>query len=150
MRNNLVDDIKLALESIVVGLVAQITVGWISPFTPLLAGFVSGVVVGKEKDGTMTGAVVGAITGITFIIRVHFNLALLYIYPTASFLSRTGAMGVYIVAFGMIFAGLLGGKVGGSLMSRAVSRSYLRGENFGEMKHLNFEQGLPKRARKSR
>lgn len=144
------DDIKLFLESVIVGLVAQVTVGWISPFTPLLTGFISGVVVGKEKEGTLTGAVVGAITGITFLIRTHFNLALLYIYPTASFISRTGQLGVYFVVAGMIFAGLLGGKVGGSLMARAIERSYARGENVGELKRINFEQAPPKNNRKPR
>ena len=143
-------EIKRALEGIVVGLIAQALVGWISPFTPVLSGFLSGVVTRNERDGTLTGFVLGTATAVGFVARMYFNLGLPYLYPTAAFLSKAGPLGTYVVVLVMIFAGIIGGKVGGSLMQRSAESGFQRGEIVGELRKIRKEARKAKRSRKSR
>ena len=143
-------DIKHALESIVVGLIAQALVGWISPFTPVLTGFLSGVVIRSERDGTVTGFVLGTLTAIGFVVRIYFNLGLPYLYPTTAFLSKAGYLGTYVVVLVMIFAGIIGGKVGGSLMQRSAERGFQRGEIVGELRKIRKEEKKGNKFHKNR
>lgn len=133
-------NIKLALESIVVGLIAQAVLGWVSPFTPILTGFLSGIIIRNEQDGTITGFAIGTLTAVGFVVRMYLNLGLPYIYPTAAFLSRVGGLGIYVIVLVMILAGIIGGKVGGSLMQKSVERGYRRGEIVGELKKIRKEE----------
>lgn len=142
-------NIKLALESMVVGIIAQAVVGWISPFTPILTGFLSGVVIKNERDGTVTGFAIGALTAIGFVVRMYLNLNLPYLYPTATFLGNFGDLGTYVIVLVMIFAGIVGGKVGGSLMQRSVTTGYQRGAIVGELKKIRKEEGRRKKFHKS-
>ena len=143
-------DIKRALEGIVVGLIAQALVGWVSPFTPILTGFLSGVVMRSERDGTITGFVLGAATSVGFVARMYFNLGLPYLYPTTEFLSKAGYLGTYVVVLVMVFAGIIGGKVGGSLMQRSAERGFQRGEIVGELKKIRKEDAKGKKFHKSK
>lgn len=127
-------DAKIIFESIVAGLAAQVIVGWISPFTPLLTGFIAGVVSRNEKEGTVVGFVIGLATSFGFVLRSYLKLTLPYIYPTTTFLSHTGHFGTYLIVFLMVFIGIIGGMVGGSMTQRFMERSYRRGEIMGEVK----------------
>lgn len=142
-------NIKLALESIVVGIMAQAIVGWVSPFTPILTGFLAGVVIKNERDGTVTGFAIGALTAIGFVVRRYMNLNLPYLYPTSTFLGNFGDLGTYAIVLVMIFAGIIGGKVGGSLMQRSVTNGYQRGAIVGELKKIRKEEGKRKKFHKS-
>jgi hypothetical protein len=133
--------LKIAIESLVVGLAAQVAVGWISPFTPLLTGFVAGVVDGNEKEGMYVGFLVGIITVIGFVVRAHLSLNLPYIYPTETFLSNTGAWGQYLIIIVMLALGTIGGRVGGAVMQRSSELSYKRGQSFGEAKRMIEKSG---------
>ena len=143
-------DIKRALEGIVVGVVAQALIGWVSPFTPIITGFLSGVVMRSERDGTVTGFVLGAATAIGFVVRMYFNLGLPYLYPTAEFLSKVGYLGTYVIVLVMIFAGIIGGKFGGSLMQRSIESGFQSGEIVGELRKIRKEYVKGKKFHKSK
>ena len=132
---------KVLLESIVVGLAAQVVVGWISPFTPLLTGFVAGIVTRDEKEGTTAGAAVGILTAIGFIVRYYINLSLPYIYPTTAFIVHYGETGTAIILMTMVVIAAVGGRVGGSVVHRTMESSYMHGEMVGEIKSKSEEAG---------
>lgn len=126
---------KIIFESIVVGLAAQVAVGWISPFTPLLTGFVAGIVARNEKEGTIAGIIVGILTATGFIVRLYLNLSLPYIYPTATFLAHYGGAGTGLIVVVMVVIAAIGGRVGGSVIQRAMENSYRHGEMIGEAEY---------------
>lgn len=125
---------KTIFESIVVGFAAQVLVGWISPFTPLLTGFVAGIVTKDRKEGTLAGSIVGLATAVGFVLREYFELSLSYIYPTTEFLARAGVMGVLAIFAMMVIIGTIGGRVGGSVMQGSIENSYRHGRLVGEAK----------------
>ncbi len=126
--------LKSALESFVVGLVVQVAIGWISPFTPLIAGFVAGILDRNEKEGTIVGFFVGLAIAFGFVLRIYLNLAIPYIYPTAVFLEGAGIWGVAIIVIAMIALGTIGGRVGGAVIRRTVEDRYMHGEMAGEVR----------------
>jgi uncharacterized membrane protein len=128
--------IKTILESTVVGLAAQVIVGWITPFTLVFTGLVAGIVSRDEREGTISGFIVGLLVGAGFVIRWYLRLGITYTYPAAEAVTRLGDYGVYIVALIMILLGVVGGRVGGSIMQRAMNESYSRGKTVGEGKRI--------------
>ncbi len=113
---------------------AQVVFGWISPFTPLLTGFMAGMVVHDENEGSKVGFLVGLITAAGFYLREYLGFGLPYVYPTQSFMAYAGMNGQIVIGVIMLLLGFIGGRVGGSVMQRALQASYDRGLMFGEAK----------------
>jgi hypothetical protein len=141
--------LKIIIESAVVGLAVQVVVGWITPLTLIFTGFAAGVAARDEREGTIAGLIVGAVTGFGFVLRWYLNLQISYLYPTSWVITILGQVGIYVVALVMIALGIIGGKVGGSVIHRYTEESYRHGEMFGESKVIAGDyrkQRIPRRS----
>ncbi len=143
---------RVVFEGVVVGLAAQVLVGWVSPFSLLFTGLMAGLVTRNRHDGLASGVTVGAVVGLGFMARYYLGFGIAYLYPAAQAIDVLGVLGVAIIALIMFVLGTVGGTAGGSLMQRTIEDSYRHGEMFGEgrrvAERLREEQKPRKRPRR--
>ena len=137
-------------KGIIVGTIVQLVVGWITPITLVFTGFLAGMVARDEEAGTIAGTVIGVLAGAVSMISAYLNFQILYLFPISPVFESLGPFGIYFMALLMIGLGLIGGKMGGSMMQTSTKESYRHGRIYGEGKEHAEAYGKSAKTKASR
>lgn len=122
------------LSGAVVGLALQAIVGWAHPLTVVFTAFVAGLITRSERDGTLSGLIIGIVAGIGISTWAYIGFSVPFSNPAAQIIGALGSVGVYATAAAIVLFGFVGGRIGGSMMQKTIEESFRKGETAGTIR----------------